>query len=134
MMKIVELIRLEESGQGTIGVLKINKKVFCYTLEPADRLNKPNESCIPVQQYICRRVRSPKFGETFMIAGVPNRTNILYHAGNVAGDTLGCILLGQTVGKLKGQRAVLNSGKTFELFMLLMSGAQTFHLTILTVY
>jgi hypothetical protein len=114
-MKIVEIIRLEESEQGTIGVLKLDKEVFCWTFEPADRLNKPNESCIPIQQYICRRVRSPKFGETFMINDVPGRTNVLFHKGNTADDTLGCVLLGQTIGKLKGNRAILNSGKTFEL-------------------
>lgn len=133
-MKIVELIRLEESEQGTIGILKIDKEAFCWTLEPADRLNKPNESCIPAQQYLCRRARSPKFGETFMIIDVPNRTNVLFHKGNTENNTLGCILLGQTVGKLKGQRAILNSGKSFDSFMIAMAGAQTFHLTILTVY
>lgn len=133
-MNILELIRLEESEQGTIGVLKIDKEVFCWTLEPADRLNKSNESCIPIQQYLCRRVRSAKFGETFMVVDVPGRTNILFHKGNVEKDTLGCILLGQTVGKLKGQRAVLNSGNSFENFMLALSGASTFHLTIKTEY
>ncbi len=133
-MKIVELIRLEESEQGTIGVLKIDKEVFCYTLEPADELNKQNESCIPIQQYMCKRIISPKFGETFMVAGVPDRTNVLFHKGNTEDDTLGCILLGQTVGKLKGQRAVLNSGKSFDKFMLAMLGRQMFHLTIKTDY
>lgn len=133
-MKIVELIRLEESEQGTIGILKIDKEVFCFSLEPADRLNKPNESCIPIQQYMCRRVLSPRFGETFMITDVPNRTNVLFHKGNTEDNTLGCVLLGQTVGKLKGQRAILNSGKSFDSFMIAMAGAQTFHLTIKTDY
>ena len=133
-MRIGELIRLEESEQGTFGVLKLDKQLFCWTLEPSDRLNKPNESCIPAQQYLCRRVRSPKFGETFMITNVPGRTDVLFHAGNVKDDTLGCILLGQTLGKLKGQRAILNSGKTFEDFLLAMSGLQIFHLTIKTEY
>lgn len=133
-MKIVELIRLEESEQGTIGVLKIDKVVFCWTLEPQDKLNKSNESCIPIQQYMCRRVRSQRFGETFMIINVPRRTNILFHKGNTSNDTSGCILLAQTIGKLKRQRAILNSGKTFDNFMLAMSGLQQFHLTIKTEY
>jgi len=133
-MKIVELIRLEESWQGTIGVVKIDKEVFCFTLEPADRLNAPDISCIPSGQYFCQRIKSPKFGETFAITDVPNRTNILWHKGNTKDDTLGCVILGQTVGKLKGQRAVLNSGATFEEFMHIMTDEQVFHLTIITVY
>lgn len=133
-MKIVEIIRLEESEQGTIGVLKIDKEVFCWTLEPSDLLNKPDESCIPTGQYVCRRVRSPKFGETFMIINVPGRTNVLFHKGNTEDDTIGCILLGQTIHKLKGQRTILNSGKTFDDFMLAMAGEQVFHLTIKTDY
>jgi len=31
-MKILELIRLEEGEEGTFGVLKIDKQVFCTTL------------------------------------------------------------------------------------------------------
>lgn len=133
-MRIAELIRLEESEQGTIGILKIDKEVFCYTLEPADMLNKANVSCIPVQQYICQRVQSPKFGETFEITNVPGRSHVLFHSGNTVGDTLGCVILGSTVGKLKGQRAVLNSGKTFEQFMAIMINESVFHLTIKTEY
>ena len=133
-MKIVELIRLEESEQGTIGILKIDKEVFCYTLEPADLLNKANVSCIPAQQYICQRVQSPKFGETFEITNVPGRSHILFHSGNNVTDTFGCILLGLTVGRLKGRRSILNSGKTFSTFMLTMLNESKFHLTIKTEY
>lgn len=133
-MKILEIIRLEETEQGTIGILKIDKEVFCYTLEPADKLNKLNESSIPAQQYICEKTFSSKFGQTFEIMNVPQRAHILFHAGNVQGDTLGCILLGQTVGKLKSNRAILNSGDTFKKFLNLMSEETQLHLTIREVY
>jgi hypothetical protein len=129
--KIVELIRLEEDEHyGTFGVLRIQKEVFCVTLEPPDFQNLQNMSCIPAQQYLCSRHRSPRFGETFEIRHVPNRDNILFHAGNRKQDTSGCILLAQYFGKLKGDRAVLNSGNTFASFMAIMTGVQTFHLTI----
>lgn len=133
-MTILELIRLEEGEQGTIGILKINKEVFCYTLELADKLNCPNESSIPAQQYMCMKINSPKFGETFQILNVPGRSHILFHAGNTSNDTLGCILLGQTVGKLKGNRAILNSGNTFNLFLDFLSDEEKIHLTIREVY
>ena len=86
-MKIVEIIRHEESEQGTIGVVKIDKEVFCFSLEPSDLLNKPNESCIPTGQYFCTRIISPKFGESFEVINVPNRTKILIHKGNVSANT-----------------------------------------------
>jgi len=133
-VKIVEIIRLEGLERGIIDVIKIDKEVFCFSLEPADLLNKPNESCIPTGQYFCTRMVSPKFGETFEVVGVPDRKNILFHKGNTKTDTMGCIILGQTVDKLKGQRAVLNSGITFEKFMQIMTDEQVFHLTITTRY
>jgi hypothetical protein len=51
------------------------------------------------------------------VLNVPGRTLILFHAGNRVGNTEGCILLGETIGKLSGNRAVLNSGVTFKRFM-----------------
>lgn len=131
MRPIVEIIRLEEDNLwGTFGILKINKAVFCVTLEPPDRENAQFISSIPAQQYDCRRYDSPRFGETFRLLNVPNRTDILFHAGNESGDTKGCIILAQYWGKLKGTRAILNSGNTFRQFMRIMEGHDVFHLTI----
>lgn len=132
-MKILELIRLEESASGTIGVLKINKQVFCYTLEPPDNANKSNISSIPAQQYFVVPYSSPKYPDTYHILGVPDRSAVLIHPGNTVHHTAGCILLGATVGKLKGDRAVLNSGATFERFRALC-GKDDHHLTIREVY
>ena len=129
-MKIVELIRLEDSKAGTFGVLKINKSVFCATLEPPDNMNAQNISSIPVKQYLCNKRISKKYGETFEVKNVPGRSDILFHAGNVVDNTKGCILLGQYFGKLRGNRAVLNSGFTFKKFMSIMKGQNRFHLTI----
>lgn len=132
-MNVVEIVRLEESEQGTFGVLKINKKVFCCTLEPRDEENQQNISSIPAQQYLCRLVESPTFGGTFEVTKVPSRSNILFHAGNVTENTEGCVLLGEYFGKLSGDRAILNSGKTFRRFLNEL-GRQPFHLTIQEYY
>ena len=132
---IVEIIRLEEDFlHGTFGVLKINKSVFCVTLEPPDRENVRNLSSIPVQQYECHRFDSPRYGDTFKIMNVPGRDNVLFHGGNIAKHTKGCILVAQYFGKLKGNRAVLNSGATFKNFMRIMEGHDSFHLTIKELY
>lgn len=133
-MKIVELIRLEESAHGTIGVLKINKEIFCFTLEPPDRLNERSRSSIPAKQYLCKPFESQRFGRTFEVADVPGRSAILFHAGNTVEHTEGCILVGESVGKLIGNRAVLNSGATFKRFAESVGAGQTFSLTITEHY
>jgi len=131
---IAEIIRLEESIQGTIGVLKINKEVFCFTLEPPDHENERNKSSIPTGQYTCRPWQSHRHGDTWAVTDVYRRSGILFHAGNVVGNTSGCILLGDTVGKLAGNRAVLNSGNTFVKFLEAMRDEDEFYLTVSEVY
>jgi hypothetical protein len=132
---IVEILRLETMIPfGTFGMMRINKQLWCSTLEPGSRENKPDRSSIPTGQYLCSRKLSPKFGPTFEVLDVPGRSDILFHAGNVLEDTHGCILLAQYPGKLHGDRAVLNSGATFKAFMEIMRDVEIFHLTIQEVY
>lgn len=138
MRLVVELIRLEENERfGTLGILKIDKRIFCGTLEPADRLNQVSKSSIPAQQYTCRRYSSEKYPETFEVSNVPGRSHILFHPGNFVEDTAGCILLGRHTNKLSmnnKQRMIVNSGNTFKTFIRLLHGINTFHLTIREVF
>ena len=134
LIPTVRLTRLEESPQGTFGVLTICSQVFCVTLECPDKLNECNISSIPAQQYQCIRIHSPQFGETFEIVDVPGRSHVLFHAGNVAKHTEGCVILAQYFGKLYGDRAVLNSGNTFRKFMETMKDIDIFNLTIIEYY
>lgn len=133
-MRVVELLRLEESPQGTIGLIKIDKEVFCFSLEPPDRLNEKSRSSIPAKQYTCHPFESQKFGKTFEVTDVPGRSAILFHAGNTVNHTEGCILVGESVGKLKGDRAVLNSGTTFKRFAEAIGVGQPFSLTVTEHY
>lgn len=119
-MKLMKLIRMESNDDGVFGALVVDGFVLAATLEPPDLNNRRNASCIPTGAYFCRRIQSSRFGSTFEICAVPDRDNILFHAGNRVEDTSGCVLLGQYWGKLSGDRAVLNSGKTFDKFMKLM--------------
>ena len=132
---IVEIIRLEENYQfGTFGVLKLNKQVFCVTLEPRDELNARNISCIPAQQYWCERYSSSKYPDTYQVMNVPGRNLVLIHPGNIVRHTKGCILVAQHYGKLQGNRAVLNSGNTFRAFMSATRPYDRLHLTITENY
>ena len=65
---------------------------------------------------------------------VPGRAEILFHPGNIVDHTAGCILLGSDVGKLKGDRTILNSGRTFKKFIEAVGVQEDFHLTIREEY
>jgi len=114
---ILELTRLGTTDYGTFGALMVDHLPFCVTLEPRWIDNSPFLSCIPPGIYLCEITQLPKFGETFEILNVENRTNVLLHAGNVEADTEGCIILASSFGKLGENYAVLNSGNTFKRFM-----------------
>jgi hypothetical protein len=129
----VEIIRTEHTTKHTIGIMRVDGAQFCSTLELSWLNNIPFISCIPCGAYTCRRIHSAKYGDTFEITGVPDRDNILLHAGNWASNTEGCVLLGQHAGKLRNKRAVLNSGKTFRKFLALTQHVDNFDLFILSV-
>ena len=126
----VEIVRLEKGFDGTFGVLRLDGKVFCVTLELPDLDNEANISCIPAGAYTCRRVDSPAFGRTFEISDVPGRSHILFHAGNVADDTQGCVLLGRYFGLLGQSRGVLQSRLTFRDFLERCSEVESFQFYI----
>lgn len=110
------LIRTDSSDQGTFGIL-LFADTWCYTAELPDRNNRPNLSCIPAGRYAVSVRRSPKYGKVYHVKNVKDRSHILLHHGNFAGDktrglrthSAGCILLGSKRGRLYGQNAVLAS-------------------------
>jgi len=122
----VRLIRVATGPDGTFGVL-IDKYPICLTLELPWKDNERNISCIPDGTYHCEKIISPKYGVTFEICGVPDRTHILFHWGNTEKDSKGCILLGLEYALMQAldpdsgmeekQPAIFNSRKGFEKFM-----------------
>jgi len=133
-MKTVELLRVETGSSGTFGALKVDKQVTCWTLEPPFAGNAPNISCIPTGQYWCRYTKSPRFGLVFEVSNVPGRSNILFHTGNTTHDTSGCILPGERLGDLNGERAVLGSRTAYGKFLAALEKVNGFHLTIKEAY
>ena len=134
MNKRVDLMRIEQGADGTFGVLRINGRAWCVTLEPPDRNNAQNVSCIPSGRYVCRRLVSRRFGTTYEVVDVPGREHILLHPGNVVDDTQGCVLLGRHFGLLRGARGILNSGQTFRAFLSELEGVEEFSFTVEDVY
>jgi len=129
-MRKVDITRLEKGGEGTFGVLRLDGRVQCVTLEPPELGNRVGLSCIPAGTYTCRSVESPSFGPTFEVTEVPGRTAILFHQGNVVRDTHGCILLGSRFGRLGEERGVLDSRAAFREFLADCAGEHAFQFTI----
>ena len=123
-METVNIFRLKRSDQGTEGLL-VSGDYNCRTLELPWRNNQRQISCIPPGEYEVDIRLSNKYGRVYWVRRVPDRTYILIHSGNFAGDkslefkshVMGCILLGKRSGYLGGQIAVLNSRITVRSFM-----------------
>jgi len=121
-MKHLRLVRVTEYNGATLGVLTIDESPEMMTLEDPWHLNERNISCIPEGRYTIVPHKSPKFGSTYLVENVTERSHILIHAGNTAKDTSGCILVGLQFGELNNQPAVLASRSAFLKFMELMDG------------
>jgi len=141
-METVYIIRCDKSNHGTFGYLIVDGDLFCRTGEPPWRDNKPNLSCVPQclppGSYDVVWHHSPHFGWCYHVTNVKGRGHILMHPGNYCGDklqglktnTLGCILLGKSVGFLSGQKSVLCSRPTVRRFHKKMN-QEDFKLTII---
>ena len=91
---LLKLYRYNDTGKETLGLLYVDNKFFCYTLEPPWKNNERNVSCIPPDTYKCFIYDSPKRGKVVVLEDVPGRTGIQIHIGNNRDDTEGCILPG----------------------------------------
>jgi Family of unknown function (DUF5675) len=129
-MHTLTLQRVGQSSRGTFGVLRVGPVPFALTLERPWVDNQPEVSCIPAGRYQCRRVRSPKFGDTFEVMDVPGRSHILFHKGNTVEDTEGCILVAEEFSGTFEAPMVVSSERGFLEFKRLLDGHAEFTLLI----
>lgn len=118
-VKVVNLLIIRDTftEKSTIGRLFINGESFCDTLENPWIENQRSISCIPKGNYKVR-LRLARESATrdylhLLVQDVPNRDWILFHRGNTAKDTSGCIL----VGNGREQDIVENSRLAMDLVM-----------------
>lgn len=140
-MKVLEIHRLNKcTFEGTFGVLYLPGHRLFMTGELSWHQNKKWISCIPGNAgYIVKWTYSPKYKrKMFIVKNVPNRFGIRMHSGNWVGnkkynlryDATGCILLGERLGYLKGQKALLDSRTAVRRFEKAMNRDETFRLII----
>ena len=126
------IIRDTFTDKSTIGTLYINGEKFCDTLENPWLDNQRNISCIPEGQYKVRlrlaRESASRDYLHLLVQDVPNRDWILFHRGNTAKDTSGCIL----VGNGREQDTVNNSRLAMDLVIkeILNLGGENINLII----
>lgn len=111
------LQRSESGDQGTFGRF-LARGLALFSGELPWRGNAPSVSCVPAGTYRCVLTYSPRFGRAlYLVAPVPARAGIRVHAANLMGDAAlgfkcqlnGCIALGERLGWMDGQKAVLLS-------------------------
>ena len=112
------LQRFDQSDQGTFSFLAAGG-LFVYAGELPWRKNAPNISCVPAGTYLCIFTHSSRFGRRlYLLDRVRGRSGIRVHPANFMGDASkgwrsqlnGCIALGEKLGWMGGQKAVLLSG------------------------
>jgi len=124
----IEIIRIDEDEKQTISkFIVFDDRDFevaqGFMLELPDKQNQKRISRIPEGEYDCVKRFSEKHKDHFHILNVPNRSYILIHVGNYNGDTLGCLLPGQSLVDLNsdGYMDVTSSGPTMTLLNKILS-------------
>lgn len=116
-MRKVKLVRKVYTDTGTKGLLYTAENSYpFYTMENPWLDNRKTDSCIPLGTYTCKPVNSPRFGKTIEVTDVPNRSHILFHAGNSPDDTDGCILIGLN-GNDNNTMWISNSRAAMKIFL-----------------
>lgn len=125
----VTLERHETSDQGTFGRL-LAPNLTLFTGELPWRNNKSDVSCIPEGLYRGLWTYSNRFKrKMYLIEPVEDRAGIRIHSANLMGakppfksQLNGCIALGEKLGWIDGQKAVLLSAPAVRKFEALMKG------------
>ena len=135
-MKTLQIRRMTmDAKDGTSGLFIYENRPFSVTLEPEYDDNRPSKNgvagaCIPAGEYLCKRVDSPTYGDTFEITDVLNRTHVLFHWGNFKKNTHACVLCGESFEPIDGVHAIRSSKQAFREFKGIIGKDDEFRLII----
>lgn len=124
----IDLLRYSDDGQTTVGLLYIDKKFYCYTLEDTHHdVKVPGETRIPAGNYQLGlrkeltpltekyRTRYPEwFTYHLELQNVPKFNSIYIHSGGDHNDTEGCILVSDSLSISDTKTFLTNSRNTFK--------------------
>lgn len=86
---LVKVVREKAVGEALPSKIYLDDAFFCYGLE--NDLYKVNPG-----RYGLYSQHSDKFGKNKLYVDVPGRSGILFHGGNTADQSRGCVLTGKT--------------------------------------
>ena len=126
----ITLLRFHDDTQTTLGLLYINNRFYCYTLEDAyHEIKIPKETRIPAGTYPVDfrktvtdltktyRLRYPDwFKYHIQIHDVPGFSAIYIHNGGDHTNTDGCILVSDSLNVGNEKTYLSNSKNTFKTF------------------
>lgn len=134
---MVELLRVKvPSGDPQYGIIRVNGRFCCLSLERPWLSNLPNVSCIPTGDYVCLKVKDKttqggmKIDVTYEVQNVPNRSGILFHTGNSIRDTHGCIIPGLSLDFNDMEPLLLGSKDGFKRFIRFTQDIDRFDLSV----
>jgi len=125
---ILRLFRYSDDGETTLGLLTVNHKFYCYTLEDTFHQNKiKGETRIPAGTYqikfkkeetqstlTMRRHYPQWFTWHLELQQVPGFSAVYIHNGGTHNDTEGCILVSDSLNVSNTTTFLSNSRETFE--------------------
>ena len=117
--RIMEIYHKDKENSCILGELIVGNNSFT-TLENCWLDNQENISCIPAIEYKWKKHISPKNGNCILVEDVPERTNVLFHIGNYAKNTEGCILVGERFSFNNQIPMVTNSTFSFKKLLSLL--------------
>lgn len=130
----LHLLRTTKTAKSTIGVLSIDGKRECVTLEDTvrpDGRKVYGETAIPTGVYEVQITQSPRFKRPLpLLLQVNGFVGVRIHPGNTPADTDGCILVGRTAGTDRIEESRVAFDALFAKLQAAVANKQTITLTV----
>ena len=114
----------------TLGLLSVDGKNYCYTVEDMVRegVKIPGKTAIPYGRYKVIVNMSNRFKKLMpLLIDVPGFSGVRIHSGNTAEDTEGCII----VGKVRTEKGVRDSRDVAKQLTELLKAQPVVYITII---
>lgn len=114
----------------TLGLLSVDGKHYCYTVEDMVRegVKIPGKTAIPYGRYKVIVNMSNRFKKLMpLLIDVPGFSGVRIHSGNTAEDTEGCII----VGKIRTEKGVRDSRDVAQQLTELLKAQPVVYITII---